>query len=123
MTEPISQPSAPEPFSWAKFFSGFTSLTSWAKDIKTIAVLVILLFVGVTIWRAYFMPTQNQNQHQTINVQRGAVASGGTLNLSTPQSQTQTAKPKHWSTGPFIGVLGDKNNHGVFAGWVLLYNF
>lgn len=76
-----------ETWSWAKFFD-FGPIV-WSKALKVGLILVVLGFLGLTIWKAYFVPDQQQHQSNVINAQPGA-----TVNIG--QSQKQEAKKRAW---------------------------
>jgi len=85
-----------EAFSVKKFFD--FGLLTWLKAFKFGLILAGVAFIGITIWRAYFMPTNTQSQETAIRVERG-----GTLNLT--QSQKQEIKKKKWWVPSIFGEV------------------
>ena len=107
-----------------KFISSFFSLLPWIKTSRFIIGAIIIFFIGVTIWRAYFrkdiQQTQTQKQETTITQ-----APGSTVNLGGP-AQTQTT-PKS-RIEPFAIVIGGitgekKKNSGWFLGTGVGFKF
>lgn len=74
-----------------KFFGSFFQVVPWLKDLRTIATIVIIAFVGFTVWRAYFMKTQTQ--HQTTGI---VALPGSTVVYSPQQSQKQEGPKRPW---------------------------
>ena len=100
----------------SKFISSFFQLLPWIKTSRFIIGAIIVLFIGITIWRAYFrkdiLQTQTQKQETTITQ-----APGSTVNLGGP-AQTQTTPKRRFD--PFVftvgGVTGEKKGS---EGWFL----
>jgi len=105
-----------EKFSAGKFFGSFFQLIPWVKDIRTYAGLAILLFVGFTIYRAYFVKAQQQTQHNTTTV---TGQSGSHITVEAPKQEMKSAK-SHLSIGPFFGGSSDGD---MIGGIIILYNF
>jgi len=110
MANPTEVPSA------SKWCASLFQLVPWLKDLRTIASICIIAFVGFTIYRAYFMKTQQQTQHNTTTV---CALPGSNVVVEAPK-QTMTANKSHFSIGPFVGV-GSRGD--AFVGVVALYNF
>jgi len=77
-------------FDIKKFFSGFNIFNS--EKLAKIIFFGILITVGLIIYNRL---TQS-NQTQKIVVQKGAVASGGKLEIG---GQKQEQKNQHWAIG------------------------
>jgi hypothetical protein len=75
-----------EPWSWAKFFD--FSPVVWSKALKMGLILAVVALLGLTIYKAYFVPTQKQTQTNTITAQPGS-----TVNIGQSQS---SAKARPW---------------------------
>ena len=104
-----------EKFDIGKFFSGFLNPVSWAKDMKTIVTIAIVIFVGFTLYRAYIQPRNVQKQQPKITVQ-----SGGTGNFNF--SQTQAVKERRWFIGPTVGMTTSKPR-SYYVGLTILRSF
>jgi len=104
-----------EPFSLIKAGKSFISGLDWFKSIMIGLKIVGVLFIGITIWRAWFMPTNKQTQKTAIVVQ-----SGGTLKLD--QSQKQGAGKKEKSIFTELYIQGDTDKE-VEGGFRLGYRF
>ena len=110
----MADPVVVEKFSWQKFFGGFTNGVSMAKEVKTIIVIVGILFVGFTLWRAYIQPRQIQQQQPKITVQSGGQ---GTFNFSQVQN-----KERRWFMGPTIGMTTSKPR-SYYLGFTIMRSF
>lgn len=104
-----------EKFSISKFFGSFFEVVPWMKNIRFIVGLVLVLFVGYTVYRAYIMPRNKQTQNTQIHV-----APGGTLNLNQSQ-KIEEKKRAWWMPTPFAEGYGfyesdGRNGVGVRAG-------
>jgi hypothetical protein len=105
---------AVEKFNLGKFFSGFLSPVSWAKDIKTIVTIAIVIFVGFTLYRAYIQPRTVQKQQPKITVQ-----SGGTGNFNFSQVAN---KERRWFIGPTLGLTTSKPR-AYYVGITIMRSF
>lgn len=109
MSDPADVPSA------SKFFGSFFQLIPWLKDIRTLAGIVIIIFIGFTIYRAYFMKTQQQTQHNTTTV---TAQPGSHITVEAPKQEMK--QDRRWQAGPFVGG----STHGdIIGGVVVLYSF
>ncbi len=61
-----------ERFNLFKFLGSFFQLLPWIKNIRYMAGFALVGFVGLTIYRAFLMPTQTTKQVTQIVAQRGA---------------------------------------------------
>jgi len=66
-----------DPISPKKFIKSFVELKPWLKNIRFIAGLVIILFTGLTVYRAYFMKTDTQEVTIGTGERGGTVISEG----------------------------------------------
>jgi len=80
-----------------KFFLSFFQVVPWLKNIRFIAGALIILIIGFTCYRAYFMKTVQQTQNATITAQPGS-----TVNYTTVQNAEK--KRKWWVPTPFVDV-------------------
>jgi exosortase/archaeosortase len=100
------------------WFSSFFQVVPWLKNIRFIAGTVIIAFIGLTIYRAYFVKTTQQTQHADITVQ-----SGGHITYAPVQ---KTEKEKKWYIpSPFVEIYvfsesdteyRSRNGAGIRAG-------
>lgn len=99
-----------EKFSITKFFQGFFSPTTNAKNVQFVVWLALIVLAGFTIWKAFFMPTQTQNQRQTATV----FALPGSIVTYTPkQEQKQEVKKRSWWLPiPFVEGYGFAESDG-----------
>ena len=84
-----------EKFDIKKFFGSFFKGLPWIKDLRTISGIVIIVFVGFTLWRAYFVKNQTQSQTSRVIVWP---LSFSTINYtnSPQQSQKQEGAKRPW---------------------------
>jgi hypothetical protein len=61
-----------ERFSLFKFAGSFFQFLPWVKTLRYTAGIALIGFVGLTIYRAFFMPTQTTKQVTHIIAQPGA---------------------------------------------------
>ena len=61
-----------EKFSLLKFAGSFFQFLPWVKTLRYAAGIALIGFVGLTIYRAFFMPTQITKQVAHIIAQPGA---------------------------------------------------
>jgi len=87
-----------EKFSIVKWFSGFVNPITWSKSVAYLAMIVIILFVAFTVYRAYFMKNQQQKTHITVQ-------KGGTANITNVQNQNN--KRPWWMPIPYISIFGE----------------
>jgi hypothetical protein len=66
---------------------------SWGLGWRFLVTILAIIFVVLTIWRAYFMKTQTQNQKQTATV---IALPGSTVTYAPQQSQKQEVKKRPW---------------------------
>ena len=52
-----------EKFSFLKFFGSFIQVLPWIKTIRILLGILGISFIGLTIYRAYFMPTKKEVTH------------------------------------------------------------
>jgi len=64
--------SVSEKFSLLKFAGSFFQLLPWVKTLRYVVGIALVSFVGLTIYRAFFMPTQTTKQVTHIIAQPGA---------------------------------------------------
>lgn len=102
--------SASEKFSLIKFAGSFFQFLPWVKTARYAAGLALLGFIGITIYRAFFMPTHATKQETHIIAKPGAY-------VTIDQKQEQK---KSWFK-PFVegyGFMesGDRKGVGARAG-------
>lgn len=61
-----------EKFSLIKFVGSFFQFLPWVKTLRYAAGFALIGFVGLTIYRAFFMPTESTRQETHIIAQSGA---------------------------------------------------
>jgi putative Mn2+ efflux pump MntP len=61
-----------ESFSLLKFLGSFFQFLPWVKTLRYAAGFALLGFIGITVYRAFFMPTQTTKQETHIIAQPGA---------------------------------------------------
>ena len=61
-----------ERFSLLKFAGSFFQFLPWVKTLRYAAGIALIGFVGLTIYRAFFMPTESTKQETHIIAQSGA---------------------------------------------------
>lgn len=61
-----------EKFSLFKFAGSFFQFLPWVKTLRYAAGIALIGFVGLTIYRAFFMPTQTTKQVTHIIAQPGS---------------------------------------------------
>ncbi len=61
-----------EKFSLLKFAGSFFQFLPWVKTLRYVVGIALIGFVGLTIYRAFFMPTQITKQITHIIAQPGA---------------------------------------------------
>ena len=113
----MADPAAPpEPFSLTKWIGGFFNGVSNMKDIKTVIFVGFLVLAGFTIWKAYFVKTQQQTQRTSTTV---TAQSGSHVVVEGPKQEMKSDE-KNWQ----IGVFGGSNvDNEAFAGIILLRRF
>lgn len=104
-----------EPFSWKKWFSGFGDFLSNMKDLKTVITIILLLFVAVTVWRAYFSKrVSNISQPRVV-----ALPGSHIEKIEQPTTQVYVEPEKTWEVGVGAAVLQfDNKNGGILGGWI-----
>jgi len=94
---------ANEPFSIKKMLSGFINPITWSKSIVIGGILAIILIVGFTIYRAYFLKTGS-------NVNKPVVVAlpGSTMGPVTFHSEQKVEDKKRawWKPIPYVAVFG-----------------
>jgi hypothetical protein len=61
-----------EKFSLLKFAGSFFQFLPWVKTLRYAAGIALIGFVGLTIYKAFFMPTETTKQETHIIAQPGA---------------------------------------------------
>ena len=61
-----------EKFSLLKFLGSFFQVLPWVKNIRYVIGIALVGFVGLTVYRAFFMPTQTTKQETHIVAQSGS---------------------------------------------------
>lgn len=61
-----------EKFDLFKFVGSFFQILPWVKNIRYVIGVALIGFVGLTIYRAFFMPTQTTRQETHIVAQPGS---------------------------------------------------
>ena len=61
-----------EKFSLFKFLGSFFQVLPWVKNIRYVIGIALVGFVGLTVYRAFFMPTQTTKQETHIIAQPGS---------------------------------------------------
>ncbi len=61
-----------EKFDLFKFLGSFFQVLPWVKNIRFVIGIALIGFVGLTIYRAFFMPTQTTKQVTQIVAQSGS---------------------------------------------------
>ena len=61
-----------EKFNLLKFLGSFFQFLPWVKTLRYAAGIALVGFIGLTIYRAFFMPTQTTRQETHIIAQPGA---------------------------------------------------
>lgn len=102
----------PEKFSFTKWVSGFGSLVSNFKDLKTIVVILIVALLVYMTWFTFFRKPVTQTQHNDITN-----AAGGTINIV---QKTETKKRAWWIPAvfaePYVFTEFDTSDHSR-TGW------
>jgi len=105
-----------EKFDFKKFLSGFVNPVTHAKNLQFLVWFALIILIGFTIWRAFFMHTQAQSQKQTATV---IALPGSTVTYAPEQSQKQEVKKRPWWLPiPFVegyGFVESDNRKGVGA--------
>jgi len=96
-----------EKFSIVKFFQGFVNPVTNAKNVQFLLWLIAIIFVAITIWRAFFMSTQAQKQTTGI-----LALPGSHITYAPQQSQKQEKKHPWWLPAPFIEGYGFAESDG-----------
>ena len=61
-----------EKFNLLKFITSFFQVLPWVKTLRYVAGIALVGFIGITIYRAFFMPTQTTKQETHIIAQPGS---------------------------------------------------
>ena len=101
-----------EKFSLLKFLGSFFQFLPWVKTLRYAAGFALLGFIGVTIYRAFFMPTQTTRQETHIIAQPGA---------QVTVDQKKEEKKSGVEVSPFVEGYGfmesdDRKGAGAKAG-------
>lgn len=113
MAEPTN-----EPFSIKKALGGFLNPVTWSKAVVIGAMIAIILFLGFTIYRAYFMKTGSnisKPTHTPTNIMFPGSGDIGTLDQSQDVKTDQKVEQKRpwWWPIPFIqATAGVRNKEG-----------
>ncbi len=86
-----------EKFDLFKFLGSFLQLVPWVKNIRYMIGFALVGFVGLTIYRAFFMPTQTTKQVTQIVAQRGS---------QVTVDQKREEKPSGLGVHPFVEGYG-----------------
>ncbi|MBI5050548.1 MAG: hypothetical protein HZC11_06715 [Nitrospirae bacterium] len=106
-----------EKFSLLKFAGSFFQFLPWAKTLRYAAGIALIGFVGLTIYRAFFMPTQTTKQITHIIAQPGA---------QVTVDQKREEKKPGVEVHPFVegyGFAESDNRKGVGAKAGVQVNF
>jgi len=106
-----------EKFSFLKFFGSFFQVLPWIKTIRIFLGILGISFIGLTIYRAYFMPTQTTKQVTHIIAQPGA---------QVTVDQKKEEKKSGIEISPFVegyGFAESDNRKGVGAKAGVRVNF
>lgn len=106
-----------ENFSLIKTLKSFVLPLDWWKAIMIGLKILGIGLICLTVYRAWFMATQSQDQITKIDVRNG-----GTVNLQQEQKQ---GDDKNWLIGPYAEADFSKDNgyEGWSAGLMLLRRF
>ena len=106
-----------EPLSVKKFTKSFFEWMPWVKNIRFILGLIVVLFICVTIYRAYFMKTKSQQ------IQIGKVGKGGTVIIEQKDDDRKVGL-EFFVTSNVVGAQFRKDIGGSWsAGFGGQYNF
>lgn len=99
-----------EKFDIGKFISSFFQAVPWMKNLRYILGLVIVIIVGITIWRAWFMSRNPQTNTDTykmpvIALPGSHITYTPTINDMTSQKQEEK-KRAWWMPGAFVEIYG-----------------
>jgi len=106
-----------EKFSLLKFLGSFVQWLPWVKTARYMVGLALIGFVGITIYRAFFMPTQTTRQETHIIAQPGA---------QVTIDQKREEKKPGIEISPFVegyGFAESDNRKGVGAKAGVRVNF
>jgi hypothetical protein len=106
-----------EKFSLLKFAGSFFQFLPWVKTLRYAAGIALLGFVGLTIYRAFFMPTQATKQVTHIIAQPGA---------QVTVDQKKEEKKSGIEAHPFVegyGFIESDNRRGIGAKAGIRINF
>ena len=86
-----------EKFDLFKFLGSFFQLVPWVKNIRFMVGVALVGFVGLTIYRAFFMATQTTKQVTQIVAQPGS---------QVTVDQKREEKPSGLGVHPFVEGYG-----------------
>jgi len=92
-----------EPFDIKKWASGFINPVTWSKSIVYFGMVLLILFVGLTIYRAFFMKTGSNIHRPWMIALPGSTV---TADMSSEQKVEQK-KRSWWMPIPYIEVFGE----------------
>ncbi len=96
-----------EKFNLLKFLGSFFQFLPWVKTLRYAAGIALVGFIGLTIYRAFFMPTQTTRQETHIIAQPGA---------QVTVDQKREEKKSGIDVSPFVegyGFAESDNRKGV----------
>ncbi len=101
-----------EKFNLFKFITSFFQVVPWVKTLRYAAGIALVGFIGLTIYRAFFMPTETTRQETHIIAQPGA-------NVTIEQKKEE--KKSGIEISPFVEGFGfaesnDRKGVGARAG-------
>lgn len=94
---------ADESFDIKKWFTGFVNPVTWSKSVVYLAMILIVLLIGFTIYRAYFMKTGSNLHRPTIIALPGSTVTNP--DMHSEQKIEQQKRP-WWRPIPYISVYG-----------------
>lgn len=114
-----------EPFSMAKWFSGWADPRTWGKAVIYGLMIGFLLLAGFTIYRAFFMKTgSNTNKPEGCDLIVLPGAKTGAITQTTTSTNVQkSADDKRWEVGIFGGGVRLGDDDGFFGGGELKFKF
>lgn len=98
-----------EKFNLLKFITSFFQVVPWVKTLRYAAGIALVGFIGLTIYRAFFMPTELTKQETHIVAQPGA-------NITVDQKREE--KKHGIAVNPFVegyGFIESDDRKGVGA--------
>ncbi len=101
-----------EKFNSLKFITSFFQVVPWVKTLRYAAGIALIGFIGLTIYRAFFMPTETTKQETHIIAESGA---------QVTVDQKKEEKKSKIGVSPFVEGFGfaesnDRKGVGAKAG-------